>query len=141
MTFDEVVAQFESEHRGKFSEEDRHRITSAVSDLQVSDFSIKYRRNVKTKDGNPYSTYFHDSRDIIHVHPRMVVARHEFAGCNETARSKYAGFPFIVQLSNWTGSSGGDSERPICPECFIEIPLVGQCGICGFDLDALEEDE
>lgn len=138
MNIDEVISQFETEHKGRFSTEDRQTITGAVHDLGLTEFSIKYRDDVKTADGGRYSVYFFDEMDLIHVHPTMIVAQCEFNGFQQSMRSKYPRYPFIAELSNWT--SRPEERRPSCPHCFIEIPLVGQCGICGFDMNEIIED-
>ena len=87
MNIEEVIAQFESEHKGKYSIEDRERILTAVRDLGLSEFSIRYRKDVKNADGNPYSIYFYDKSNMIHVHPTMIVAKREFEGFQPVARA------------------------------------------------------
>lgn len=136
MNIEEVIAQFESEHKGKYSIEDRERILAAVKSLDVSEFSIRYRKDVKNADGSPYSVYFYDKENLVHVHPTMVVAKREFDGFQPGVRTKYSSFPHMVQLSNWATPS--KSGRPICPHCFVEIPLVGRCGMCEFDLEDID---
>jgi hypothetical protein len=137
MNIKEVIAQFENEHRGKFSKQDYELITAAMSGLGLTDFFIKYRNDAKNSDGTHYSIYFYDESNLIHVHPTMIVASCEFDGFQPGKKSKYPPYPHMVELSNWT--SGKDARRPICPCCFIEIPLVGQCGICSFDLDVFDD--
>ena len=133
MNIKEVIAQFENEHKGKYSKKDYELITAAVSSLGLTDFSVKYRNDVKNSDGSHYSPYFYDESNLVHVHPKMIVAKHEFDGFEPGRKSKYKPYPHMAELSNWTSDKG--AGRPICPECFIEIPLVGQCGICSFDPD------
>jgi hypothetical protein len=133
MNIKEVIAQFEKEHKGKYSTEDYELITSAVQSLGLTDFSIKYRKDLKKPDGSYYSPYFFDESNLIHVHPTMIVARCEFRGFQAERKSKYSLYPYMVELSNW--STQKDARRPMCPHCFEEIPLVGQCGRCGFDPD------
>lgn len=139
MNIDEVIAQFESEHKGKYSIEDRARIVAALNSLGLSEFSIRYRNDVKNADGNPYSIYFYDSTNLVHVHPTMIVAKREFEGFQPGIRSKYSSFPQMAQLSNWTSQT--KTGRPLCPHCFVEIPLVGKCGICEFDLEDIDPDD
>jgi hypothetical protein len=133
MNIKEVIAQFENEHKGKFSKEDYELITTAMSSLGLTDFLIKYRNDYKASDGTHYSPYFYDESNLIHVHPTMIVAKCEFDGFEPGRKSKYKPYPHMVKLSNWTSEK--DARRPNCPHCFIEIPLVGQCGRCGFDPD------
>ena len=138
MNIKEVITQFENEHKGKYSKEDSELITAAVHSLGLTDFSIKYRNDVKNSDGSHYSVYFYDESNLVHVHPTMIVAKCEFDGFEPGRKSMYKPFPFMAELSNWT--SGKDARRPICPRCFIEIPLVGQCGICSFDPDVFDDE-
>ena len=138
MNIKEVIAQFENEHKGKFSKEDYELITAAMSGLGLADFSIKYRNDVKNSDGSHYSPYFCDESNLVHVHPTMIVAKCEFDGFQPEIKSKYRAWPYMAKLSNWT--SGKDAGRPICPHCFIEIPLIGQCGICSFDPDIFDDE-
>jgi hypothetical protein len=133
MNLDEVIAQFETEHKGKFSKSDREAIVTALKSLDVKDFFISYRKDVKTKEGKNYSTYFQDELDVVHVHPTMIVARTEFKGADSTGRSKYRMYPYITQLSGW--ATKADATRPICPNCFLTIPLIGVCGTCEFDIN------
>ncbi len=138
MNIEEVISQFEIEHKGKYSAEDHDLITAAVQDLGLTNFSIKYRNDVKNSDGSHYSVYFYDESNLIHVHPTMIVAKREFDGIQPLKRSKYPRYPYLVELSNWISEK--DACRPICPHCFIEIPLIGQCGICDFDPDDIDDE-
>ena len=138
MNIEEVIAQFESEHKGKYSIEDRERILTAVRDLGLTEFSIRYRKDVKNADGNPYSVYFYDKSNIIHVHPTMIVSKREFEGFEAGIRSEYSSFPHMAKLSNWISQKA--AKRPQCPKCFLEIPLVGKCGSCEFDLNDIDVD-
>ena len=142
MNIKEVIAQFENEHKGKYSKEDYELIATAMSGLGLTNFSIKYRNDVKTSDGTHYSIFFYDEADLVHVHPTMIVARCEFIGFEPEIRSKYRTWPYMTKLSNWTtdGMNGKDVRQPICPHCFIAIPLVGQCGVCGFDPEDLDDE-
>lgn len=133
MNINEVISQFEIEHKGKYSTEDYELITAVVRDLGLTNFLIKYRNDVKNSDGSHYSVYFYDESNIIHVHPTMIVAKCEFEGFQPAVASRYASYPCMAKLSNWTTQK--ETRRPICPLCFIEIPLVGHCGSCGFDPD------
>ena len=133
MNIKEVIAQFENEHKGKYSKKDYELITAAMSGLGLTDFLIKYRTDAKNSDGTHYSIYFYDESDQIHVHPTMIVARSEFDGFQRDRKSRYGAFPYMVELSNWTSEKG--APRPVCPNCYEEIPLIGQCGRCGFDPD------
>lgn len=137
MNIDQVITQFETEHKGKFSLEDRQTIVEAVEDLGLTEFSIKYRNDVKTADGGRYSVYFFDESDFIHVHPTMIVGRKEFKGSQPGKHSKYHKYPHFADLSNWIQKSG--HRQPPCPHCFIEIPLVGVCGLCGLDLENVDD--
>ena len=137
MNIDQVISQFETEHKGKFSVEDRQTIIEAVEDLGLTEFSIKYRNDVKRADGSPYSVYFFDESDFIHLHPRMIVGRRDFKGSRPGKHSKYPTYPYFADLSNW--SSKPDHRRPLCPRCFIDIPLVGVCGQCEFDLENVDD--
>lgn len=138
MNIDEVIAQFEKEHKGAYSKNDRELILSAARSLGLEHFEIRYRNDVKTEDGAPYSTYFYDELNLIHVHPEMIVAKQVFDGATPGLVSKFSTFPHMVKLSKWNASS--EVRRPICPHCFIEIPLVGICGNCGFDLEDIDPD-
>jgi hypothetical protein len=138
MNIKEVIAQFENEHKGKYSTEDYELITDAVQSLGLRDFIIKYRNDVKNSDGTHYSIFFYDESNLIHVHPTMIVAKCEFRGFQPERKSKYSTYPYMVELSNWTTQK--DARRPMCPHCFEEIPLVGQCGRCGFDPDELVDE-
>ena len=138
MNIKEVIAQFEIEHKGKYSKEDYELITTAVHNLGLTDFSIKYRSDLKRSDGSYYSIYFYDESNLIHIHPTMIVAKCEFDGFQPGRKSKYLPFPYMAELSNWTTEK--DACRPICPHCFVEIPLVGQCGMCGFDPDDIDDE-
>jgi hypothetical protein len=138
MNIKEVIAKFETEHKGKYSTEDYELITAAAFSLGLTDFSIKYRNDVKNSDGSHYSIYFYDESNLFHVHPTMIVGRCEFRGFQPEKKSKYVTYPFMVELSNWTAQK--DARRPMCPHCFIAIPLVGQCGICSFDPDDIGDE-
>jgi len=138
MNIEEVISQFETEHKGQFSIEDRERIINAVQDLGLTNFLIKYRNDVKTADGSRYSVYFFDESDFIHVHPTMIVGRKEFKGFQPGKNSKYPSYPYFADLSNWTYKP--DRRRPPCPQCFIEIPIIGVCGLCGFDLENFDNE-
>lgn len=139
MNIEEVISQFETEHQGKYSKEDYELITTAMRNLDLVDFSIKYRNDLRTSDGSHYSIYFHDKSNLIHVHPTMIVAKQEFEGFQVGRKSKYLTYPYMVELSKWNSEKG--ACRPICPACFIEIPLVGQCGMCGFDPDDIDDEQ
>jgi len=138
MNLDEVITQFETEHKGKYSKSDREAIVIALKSLGVMDFFISYRKDVKTKDGNFYSTYFRDEQDVVHVHPTMIVARTEFEECDPAKRSKFPAYPYTTQLSSWISKE--DSVRPVCPNCFLTIPLIGVCDMCEFDINDMQDD-
>ena len=138
MNLDEVIAQFETEHKGKYSKSDREAIVTALTSLGVGGFFISYRKDVKTKDGNYYSTYFRDAEDVVHVHPTMIVARAEFEGSDPTTTSKFPTYPYMAHLSSWI--SKDDTTRPICPNCFLTIPLIGVCDMCEFDINDLGDE-
>ena len=138
MILDDVISQFEAEHKGKYSKDDRELIVAAARSLGLVDFSIRYRNEVKTTDGTHYSVYFRDVADIMHVHPTMIVSRHEFEGFQVGTKSRYSRFPFMTRLSNWSSKDG--TGRPVCPRCFLQIPLIGLCGTCGFDLEDLGDE-
>ena len=66
MNINEVIYQFEIEHKGKYSTEDYELITAVVRDLGLTNFLIKYRNDVKNSDGSHYSVYFYDESNVIH---------------------------------------------------------------------------
>lgn len=138
MNLEEVIARFESEHKGTYSKSDRETIVAAINSLGLTDFFISYRKDLKMKDGTHYSTYFRDEADVVHVHPTMIVARVEFKGSDPTNMSKFPRYPHMAQLSSWITKD--DHSRPICPHCFVDIPLINLCGICGFDIEDVGEE-
>jgi hypothetical protein len=109
-----------------------------MKSLDLKDFYIRYRKDVKLRDGSQYSVYFRDNADEIHVHPTMIVARGEFEGSDRTISSKYRQYPHIAQLSGWI--SKDDTARPTCPNCFLQLPLVGLCGRCEFDINDFRDE-
>ena len=138
MNLDEVITQFETEHKGTYSKRDRETIVSAMKSLGLTGFFIRYRKDIKMKDGSYYSAYFRDEDDVAHVHPTMIVARGSFEGCDPINRSKFPRYPYMTQLSNWVSKT--DATRPSCPNCFLELPLIGVCGTCEFDINEMGDE-
>ena len=133
MNLTEVIELFQSKRKGSFSQQDRETIMRTMSELGLSQFDIKYRHDVITKSGEPYSIYFHDVDDIVHVHSTMVVARTRFSLAESSKVSRYARYPYIAILSHWVSIE--TTEPLMCPNCFLILPLIGMCDQCGFDVD------
>lgn len=139
MNLDEALEEFQFKKNGKYSSIDLNTVRSICSELLLSEFELKIRKDIRNKDGEPYVQYFRDTADKVHFHSEMIVARSEFTGCLQDRKSKYKAYPYMVELSHWK-STETKVNRPICPRCFIEFPLSGECGLCGLDLDSFEDE-
>jgi hypothetical protein len=136
MNLEEAIEKFQAKRKGRFSPDDKQLIVATAGELNLSNFEIKQRLDVKTKNGDPYSVYIYDVEDIVHFHPTMIVSRTEFDGRDLERKSKYKPYPHFAELSNWIIDEKNDDL--ICPECFLVIPLVGICGSCGFNVEEFE---
>ena len=136
MNLDEALEEFQAKKNGKYSSIDLNKVRSICSELLLSEFELKIRKDIRNKDGEPYVEYFRDTADKVHFHSEMIVARSEFTGCLQDRKSKYKAYPYMVELSHWKSTQ----NPPICPRCFIEFPLSGECGLCGLDLDSFEDE-
>ena len=137
MEINEALTQFQADKKGKYSTKDLDAISEVVSELNLSGFEIKSRSNDGSKSGKPYPIYIRDSDDIVHFHPWMIVSRKRFKRCDPTQNSKYKTWPYFIMLDGWISSSV-QSDKPQCPNCFIEIPPTDICGQCEFDLSVAE---
>ena len=137
MEINEALTQFQADKKGKYSTKDLDAISEVVSELNLSDFEVKLKANVVTKSGKPYPIYIRDADDIVHFHPWMIVSRKRFKRCDPTQNSKYKTWPYFIMLDGWISSSV-QSDKPQCPNCFIEIPPTDICGQCEFDLSDAE---
>ena len=137
MEINEALLQFQADKRGGYSAKDLDAISEVVSELNLSGFEIKLKGNVFTKSGKPYPIYIRDAEDIVHFHPWMIVSRKPFNRCDPTQNSKYKSWPYFLVLDGWITSSK-ESDRPQCPNCFIEIPPTDICGRCELDLSDAE---
>jgi len=122
---------------GRYAAKDLDAISEVVSELNLSGFEITLKAKVFTKSGKPYNDYIRDADDIVHFHKTMIVSRKHFKRCDPIQESKYEYFPYFLTLDGWITSSG-QSDRPICPKCFIEIPPTDICGMCELDLSDSE---
>ncbi len=137
MEIQEALTQFQADRKGGYSAKDLDAIFEVVSELNLSDFEIKLKSNVVTKSGKLYSVYIRDAEDIVHFHPWMIVSRKKFERCDPTQSSKYKTWPYFLMLDGWITSSV-QTDRPQCPNCFIEIPPTDICGRCELDLSDAE---
>ncbi len=133
MEIEEALTKFQADKKGGYSGKDLDAISEVVSELNLSSFEIKLRGNVVTKSGKPYPIYIRDADDIVHFHPWMIVSKKRFKRCDPTQNSKYKTWPYFLMLDGWITSSA-QSDRPQCPNCFIEIPPTDICGQCELDL-------
>ena len=134
---DEALTQFQADKKGRYSTKDLDAIFEVVSELGLSGFEIKLKGNVVTKSGKPYPIYVRDAEDVVHFHPWMIVSRKQFKRCDPIQKSKYKTWPHFLMLDGWITSSK-PSDRPQCPNCFIEIPPTDICGQCELDLSEVE---
>ena len=134
---DEALTQFQADKKGRYSTKDLDAIFEVVSELGLSGFEVKLKGNVVTKSGKPYPIYVRDAEDVVHFHPWMIVSRKQFKRCDPIQKSKYKTWPHFLMLDGWITSSK-PSDRPQCPNCFIEIPPTDICGQCELDLSEVE---
>ena len=137
MDIDEALTQFQADKKGRYSTKDLDAIFEVVSELGLSGFEVKLKGNVVTKSGKPYPIYVRDAEDVVHFHPWMIVSRKQFKRCDPIQKSKYKTWPHFLMLDGWITSSK-PSDRPQCPDCFIEIPPTDICGQCELDLSEVE---
>ena len=137
MEINEALTLFQADKKGKYSTKDLDAISEVVSELNLSDFEVKVKANVVTKSGKPYPIYIRDSDDIVHFHPTIIYSRKRFKRCDPIHVSKFKHHPHFLLLDGWISSSV-PSDRPQCPNCFIEIPPTDICGICELDLSDAE---
>lgn len=137
MEIEEALTKFQADKKGGYSGKDLDAISEVVSELNLSSFEIKLRGNVVTKSGKPYPIYIRDADDIVHFHPWMIVSKKRFKRCDPTQNSKYKTWPYFLMLDGWITSSV-QSDRPQCPNCFIEIPPTDICGQCELDLSEVD---
>lgn len=137
MDLEKAIEEFQFKRKGRYSTKDLAIIRSICSELELSDFVMYVRKNIRYKGGDSYVERFYDSADKVHFHSTMIVSRHEFTGCYPDEKSKYKDYPYKVELSSWHST---EAILPICPKCFIEFPLTGQCDFCGLDLDNFEDE-
>ena len=137
MDIDEALTQFQADKKGRYSTKDLDAIFEVVSELGLSGFEVKLKGNVVTKSGKPYPIYVRDAEDVVHFHPWMIVSRKQFKRCDPIQKSKYKTWPHFLMLDGWITSSK-PSDRPQCPNCFIEIPPTDICGQCELDLSEVE---
>jgi len=133
MEINEALTQFQVDRKGGYSAKDLDAISEVVSELNLSGFEVKLKGNVVTKSGKPYPIYIRDSEDIVHFHPWIIYSRKRFKRCDPINFSKFEYHPYFLMLDGWIASSV-PSDKPQCPNCFIEIPPTDICGICELDL-------
>jgi len=88
MNLDEALEEFQFKKNGKYSSIDLNTVRSVCSELLLSEFELKIRKDIRNKDGEPYVEYFRDTADKVHFHSEMIVARSEFTGCLQDRKSK-----------------------------------------------------
>ncbi len=137
MDLEKALEEFQFKRKGKYSTKDLAIIRSVCSELELSDFVMHVRKDKPQEGGDPYVERFYDSGNKVHFHSTMIVSRYEFTGCYPDQKSKYKAYPYMVELSSWKSI---EPIPPVCPKCFFEFPLTGQCDFCGSDLDNFEDE-
>lgn len=125
MNLQDAIIAFEKLRKGSFSESDRARIFATVEELGLTVF------NLYEVPSKKYPQYIRDVDDILHVHQTMMVASRSSSGSIDRGLHPYPSHPYHSALSGWIHDKG-QSGRPVCPSCHLEIPLVGQCEDCGW---------
>ena len=120
----EAIELFEGDRRGKFSQDDLAAIREVVEEFGLCEFQMS------TSPSKKYRMYFRDSADLVHVHPTMILSRKHFSSARDQP-SKFEYFPFQRDLENWIHKKG-NSGRPLCLDCGIELPVVLRCDYCGY---------
>ena len=120
MDLDAAITEFERRRGKKYSAADRRVITETCSELGAEGFAVR-------PDGEIVS----DREDIVHIHPTMIVARHQFKG-SVKRDTFYPHFVYFRALDNWVDRSGflrgkGAADEVTCPKCFMTVPRGSEC--------------
>ena len=130
MNLDEAIRTFEQLKNSKFSKDDISTIKGIADFLVVTEF--------KMQNPDTGGDHFHDLDDQMHVHPTMIVARSQFPNSVDRGPEPFPKYPFFIELSKWSGgvrrtSIGSEVLHKLCPTDFIQIPINGQCHMCGWN--------
>ena len=99
MNIADAIDEFDSQRSKSFSPRDREKILSVVNELGLKNFALKFREDKRS------SVYIFDlDGDVLHIHPRMLVARRTFAGATNRGARPYEFHRYHFPLSKWTDS-------------------------------------
>lgn len=94
-----ALNEFDSHRSRSFSSRDREKILAVVKELGLKDFALKFRDDKKS------AVYIFDlDGDVLHVHPRMLVARRTFSGATNRGARPYEFHRYHFPLSKWADS-------------------------------------
>ena len=99
MNIAKALDEFDSHRSSSFSPRDREKIVKVVEQLGLKNFALKFRDDKKS------AIYVFDlDGDVLHIHPRMLVARRAFSGSTNRGARPYEFHRHHFPLSKWTDS-------------------------------------
>ena len=95
MNIQRALTEFEQGRKKKLTQGDLEKIISAVKELKLQTFEVRYRNSGETP------VFIRDTSDILHIHSTMLVSHRKFTGSTNRGSKPYKKYPYFFPLSEF----------------------------------------